>query len=518
MLETKEVLLLWLAGTGKKTIAARLGLDPKTVRKYVRVAQDQGLSPDQGEVALTVEKLTGILAALKDAPGRDRGETWAQCERHRMFIQRHLENRLRLTKVRKLLKRQGVEIPYGTLYRFAIAELGFGKAKATVPVADGAPGAELQLDTGWVGSLEPDPQGKRRRFRAFIFTPALSRYRFVYPIFHETTAMAIEACEAAWQFYGGSFQVLIPDNTKAIVLEADPLHPRLVPTFLEYSQARGFHVDPARVRHPQDKARVERIVPTVRDDCFAGENLPTLDGAREHGEHWCLSDYGMRRHSTTGRLPREHFEADERAALRPVPSHPYDIPIWAHPKVARDHFAQVARALYSLPTRFIGKTLTARADSALVRFYDGTTLVKTHPRKGPGERSTDTSDFPPEKAACARRDIAFLAGQAETQGEAIGRFARALLEGPLPWTRMRRVYALLGLVRRYGGTRVNTACERALANDMMNLKRLERMIQLGLELPDPAAPQNPALPPARFLRPVSQYALSTSLNSKGDLS
>jgi hypothetical protein len=37
--------------------------------------------------------------------------------------------------------------------------------------------------------------------------------------------------------------------------------------------------------------------------------------------------------------------------------------------VARDHFAQVAAALYSLPTRFIGKRLRARADSQLVRFY-----------------------------------------------------------------------------------------------------------------------------------------------------
>jgi transposase len=82
--------------------------------------------------------------------------------------------------------------------------------------------------------------------------------RFVYPCFGETTASAIEACEAAWAFYGGVFHVVIPDNTKAIITTADPLQPRLVPALLEYAQARGFVVDPARVRHPQDKARVER--------------------------------------------------------------------------------------------------------------------------------------------------------------------------------------------------------------------------------------------------------------------
>ena len=100
--------------------------------------------------------------------------------------------------------------------------------------------------------LAPDALGHRRRFRAWIFTPVLSRYRFVYPVFRETTETAIEACDAAWGFFGGIFRVLIPDNTKTIVQHADPLEPRLTPTFLEYAQARGFVIDPTRVRRPRD--------------------------------------------------------------------------------------------------------------------------------------------------------------------------------------------------------------------------------------------------------------------------
>ena len=59
--------------------------------------------------------------------------------------------------------------------------------------------------------------------------------------------------------------MLIPYNTKAIVLEADPLAPRITPAFLEYAQARDLHIDAARVRHPRDKARVERAVPGDSD-------------------------------------------------------------------------------------------------------------------------------------------------------------------------------------------------------------------------------------------------------------
>ena len=57
-----------------------------------------------------------------------------------------------------------------------------------MPVADGEPGQEVQLDTGWMTLLEPDLFGKRRRFEAWIFTAALSRHQFAYPIFHETTS------------------------------------------------------------------------------------------------------------------------------------------------------------------------------------------------------------------------------------------------------------------------------------------------------------------------------------------
>ena len=70
------------------------------------------------------------------------------------------------------------------------------------------------------------------------------------------------------------------DNTKAIVHTADPLHPRLVDAFVEYSQVRGFVIDTERVRHAKDKARVERAVQTVRDDCYGGARPRSIEQAR----------------------------------------------------------------------------------------------------------------------------------------------------------------------------------------------------------------------------------------------
>ena len=505
MIEVTEVLRLWRDGLPTKRLAAQLGLDPKTVRRYLEVASAIGLRVDGAPPS--ADELREALLALHPAGGRPRGEGWSVCDTHRARIEKWLSEGVRLTKVRKLLARQGVVLAYPLLYRFAVEELGFGRAKTTIPVLDGEPGQEVQVDTGWVGWLAvAERRRSRRRFRAWIFTAVYSRHRFVYPTFEETTARAIEACEAAWAFFGGIFKVLIPDNTKAIIVGADPLAPRITPAFLEYAQARDFHIDAARARHARDKARVERSVPTVRDDCFGGEVLHALDAARERGRVWCLEEYGLRRHSRTQQPPRTHFEREEQPVLLPPPTVAYDIPLWSTPKVARDQLAQVARALYSIPHAQVGRRLTARADTQLVRFYDRGVLVKTHPRQPPGGRAIDPHDYPVERSVYAFRNVQALQAQADAHGAGVARFAAALLDGPLPWTRMRRVYALLGLVRRFGPSRVNEACTLALTLDMLDVRRLQRMLELGHVTPASPPPAR-VIPLARYLRPAHQYAL-----------
>src|SRR5262249_17678776 len=144
MIEVKEVLRQWLAGAGKKRVAARLGLDPKTVRRYVRGAEACGVVAGEGQSALTGEKLSAVLAALCGVPQRQHGEAWQRCHEQRTFVEQKLGDGVRLSKVRRLLERQGVTIPYSTLHRFAVVELGFGRKSATLPVVDGKPGEELQ--------------------------------------------------------------------------------------------------------------------------------------------------------------------------------------------------------------------------------------------------------------------------------------------------------------------------------------------------------------------------------------
>ena len=76
---------------------------------------------------------------------------------------------------------------------------------------------------------------------------------------------------------------------------------------------------------------------------------------------------------------------------------------------------------------------------------------------------------------------AALHRRARGYGEHIGAYAAAVLDHPLPWTKMRQVYRLLGLVRRHGADRVEQACQRALDAEAVNVGLIDRMLTRGLE-------------------------------------
>ena len=72
----------------------------------------------------------------------------------------------------------------------------------------------------------------------------------------------------------------------AAVAGPDALNPRPTRAFLEYSQARGVLLDPARVRHPKDKPHVESGVRYARERWWKGGHLADLTDAREQAERW----------------------------------------------------------------------------------------------------------------------------------------------------------------------------------------------------------------------------------------
>jgi hypothetical protein len=293
----------------------------------------------------------------------------------------------------------------------------------------------------------------------------------------------------------------------AVVAAADAVNPKLTVGWLDYAQHCGFVTDTARVRSPKDKPRVERAVHYVRSNFWAGEQFIDLADAQTRARSWCTSVAGQRIHGTIQARPADVLAEREAGVLLGAPAG-YDVPVFKTCKVHRDFHLEVGKALYSVPKPYIGQHVDVRADSALVKIFRNGRLVKVHPRQRPGGRWTDPEDLPAEKVGYAMRDLDRLVAAARRIGPDVGIYAERLLDGKLPWTRMRAVYRLLGLARRHGDQAVDAACGKALEVDVVSVQKIASMLQRATESLAVRLARPGAAATARFARDPGEYATS----------
>lgn len=484
--EIVDVVRRWQGGGSRRATAKAMGLARNTVAAYVRAAEAVGVARDGP--APTAEQVAALVCARRPGPAPGTGTAaWAPLVPQRERIKDWLGvERLRLTRVHELLGQQGVAVSYTTLRRF-VAQEGLGRPRpASVRVAPSAPGEVAEIDFTKLGPLVDRATGKRQAAWALLVVLPYSRHAFVWPLVRQTLEEVVAGLEAAWWFFGGVPQRVVLDNFPAAVAGTDPLAPKLTRGFLEYSQARGFLADPARVRHPKDKPHVENFADYATERFWKGGDFADLADARRQAREWCRTVAGQRVHGTTRRVPLVVFADEERAALTPLAATPaglslYAVPLWRRATVHPDHHVQVGQALYSAPSASCppGTKLEVRADKDLVRFYRRGELVKVHARTHRGGRQTDPDDYPTEKTAYALRAPDRLVREAVALGEHTGAFAAKLLGGPVPWAALRQGYKLLRLAERYTPERLDAACARALGFDLVDVRRLERILVLA---------------------------------------
>ena len=518
MWEVLEVLCRLHRGESQVVIEAATGRDRKTIRSYLRRAGELGWSPgtQEPDEALAVR----VLETLRPRPADpDPGETERlllprQEEIRDWLAGRESERGLKLTKVHQLLGRQGLVIPYSSLHRFAVKHCAFGRDQVTVRCAPTRPGEVCEVDFGRLGYVfDPEAAG-RRLLHALVVVLVYSRHMYVHITSSQTLADVIAGLEAAWEFFDGVTARLILDNLRAAIVTADRYEPAFQRTFAEYATHRGFVIDPAAAYHPTGKPHVERQVPYVRENFFRGEDWLGPAHVQREVVRWCRETAGTRIHGTTRRRPLAVFEEEERSALQPITGERFDTPRWAECKVHGDHHVQFAKALYSVPTDFLHQPVTVRGDHSLVRIFHRGRLIKTHLPQLPGGRSTDYDDYPKSLGAYARRDPDRIIAEARKLGVEVGRFAERLLAGDFPWARLRQAQKLLRLAGKYGASRLEEACARALAFDLVNVRRVEGILVSALRRPDSTTPGSVTPLPMRFLRPPGSFAHSPQIEKE----
>jgi transposase len=494
-----------------RLIARSTGIDRNTIRNYLRLAATLGFSDIASDGQLAEIAASIIRSVHGDEAKVSEPGACAPLLPHRELIAGWLENdKLTLTKAHIKLGRMGVTVTYSTLYRYAREQFGFGGQKVTVRMADTLPGEVAQVDFGKMGLVFDPEIGRNRVLHALIVTLVLSRHQYVYLTHLQNFTALITGMEEAWEFFAGVTRRVILDNMKVAVLKADRYEPVFNRTFQDYSQHRGFIIDSTVVRHPEGKGTVENQVRYVRENFFKGEEFKNRDHAQQEAERWCRSIAGLRIHGTTRKRPFLVFEQEEQKTLLPLSDERFDVPAFASCTVHRDHHIMFKRGGYSLPTKYIGKEVDVRGDSALVRIYYQNQLIRTHPKVAAGKRSTDFDDYPKDKSAYAMRDVEYYKRKAAENGEKQGEFMASMLSGDVPWAFIRQAQKLLRLNDKYGSARVEVACRRALAFGLMNVSRIEGIIKQALNKQQtqskPAGTVTQLSLAVRFCRPADYFS------------
>ena len=508
MIDVAEILVHWHAGRSLTEMAGSLGVDRKTLRKYVAPAVAAGIAP--GGPAKSEDEWHELVREWfpELADTRLRQVTWPAIAEHHDYITEQLKARVRMSTIHQRLRdERGLAASVASFRRYVNANVPEEIRRSQVTVWNPHPaeaGEQAQIDYGQLGRWLDPVSGRLRTVWAFVMVLAYSRHMFVRPVLTMDQRAWTECNTAAFEFFGGVPARLVPDNLKTGVDKPDLYDPKINRSYAEMAAHYGCLIDPARALKPRDKPQVERPMPYVRDSYWRGREFASLPQMQAEAARWSLEVAGRRAcRPLEGAAPAAVFEAVEKDALRPLPAGAFVLATWATARIGPDIHAQVDKVLYSLPWQHIGKTADVRVTATMVQFFIGGVLVKSHPRKIRGKQ-TDFSDYPPEKIAFHMRTPAWCRRQAAGIGPACEQVIGELLAENALY-RLRSAQGIVGLADRHDPARLEAACAKALAAGDPSYRTVKGILAAGAERDQlPAAAGDGGAP--AFLRGPTSFA------------
>jgi transposase len=489
VVDVTEILIHWYAGRSLGEVSDSLGVDRKTIRKYLAPAVAAGIVP--GGPARSSAQWAELVAVwfpqLTDTTLRQ--TTWPQIAAHHEYIVGQLKLRVTQATIHQRLRDEhGLRASVASLKRYVAANLSEEVRRDQVVVLrdEVDPGAEAQIDYGKLGMWTDPGTGLRRTVWAFAMVLACSRHMFVRPVLSMDQAAWTAAHVEAFAFFGGVPARIVPDNLRTGVDKPDLYDPKINRSYAELAAHYGTLVDPARSRKPRDKARIERPMPYIRDSFWRGREFTSLAEMQRAAVAWCVEVAGRRScRSLDGAAPASVFAAVEAEALQPLPVKAFVLATWATALVGPDIHAKVGKTIYSVPWRLIGQRLDARSTATVVQFFHNGTLVATHGRKPKGKQ-TDFGHYPPEKIAFRMRTPTWCRTRAMEIGPACVQVIAGLLEVNALF-RLRAAQGVLGQADKHTPQRLEAACVKAIAVGDPSYRTVKGILAAGVET-EPAPP------------------------------
>lgn len=375
------------------------------------------------------------------------------------------------------------------------------------------PGEQMQIDWGHFGHLQV---GRARRpLMAFVAVLSYSRRVFVHFSLNARMDAFLQGHALAFAAWGGLARVALYDNLKSAVLQRVGDAIRFNPELLAFCSHYRYEPRPVAVARGNEKGRVERKIRFIRDSFFAAREFTGVDDLNAQARVWCEGQAGdLRWPEDTRQSVREAFEI-ERASLLALPQADYPVHERLEVQVGKTPYVRFDLNDYSVPHKYVRRTLTVVATPERVRVMDGQSEVAGHARSYDSAQQVEVAAHiqalvAHKRASRQHRATDALAQAAPAASELLQRAAaRGHNLGSITATLSR-------LLERYGAQALQAAIIEALAHDVPH----PNAVRLALERAREARYENPPV-----LAQLSERARALdvtvhphALNSYDDLS
>jgi len=504
MAEHQAILGLARLNWSYRRIAAELGVDRETVARHVNTAaiEPPGAGPPESNAAIVIAgsevQAKPSTASVEEAnatiaiTGTTGGETLvadsnaaivitgfpgrrSRCEPWRAIIIAGLEQGLTARRIWQDLRADhGFEGDYQSVQRFArrlkhCSPLPFRRMEC-------GGGEEAQIDFG-KGAPIIAADGKRKRPHLFRVVLSCSRKAYSEVVPRQTTEQFIRCIENAFCHFGGVPKTLVIDNLKAAVTQADWYDPDLNPKIQEFCRHYGTVVLPTRVRTPRHKGKIERGVGYAQCNALKARTFTSLAEQNRFLAEWESTVADTRIHGTTRKQVGKVFAEVEKPALLPLPPGRFPCFQEAQRIVNRDGHVEVAKAYYSAPPEFVGRSVWARWDGHVVRLFDQHfRQIAIHTQHEPGRFVTDARHIVAEKRGGIERGTAWWMDKAGAIGTHAASWAQSILrERGIHGIRV--VMGLVSLTHRHPAKMIEQACQVAQSHGAHRLRDIRNLLK-----------------------------------------
>ena len=331
------------------------------------------------------------------------------------------------------------------------------------------------------------------RANIFVAAMAASGYSFALATPRQTAADWLNGTACALTFFGGVPQLIIPDNPRALVTQANRYEPLLSDSVMDFARHYGCSVLPARAYHPQDKAKVELSVLLVERwilACLRHQRFATVQAVND-----AIAPLLTRLNNKLfQKLPGSRasaFAQLDAPALSALPTQPWE---WASFKTVRVHIdshIEFEGHRYSVPHALVGLALELRITACAVEVLHRGERVASHMRCAhKGGYTTVVEHLPLAHQAHAQWTPERLIAWGERIGLACAGVVAKMLERQRhPEHAYRACLGLLSLSKRYGDSRLEGACTIALGLGTSKYTHIRDMLANGRDQAQASTPE-----------------------------